>query len=121
MMEFYNEQHHTARKPHVCECCGEKILPGQKYVQHTRKFEGDFFTRAWCADCEVVMNYYCCELAADEYFDYDGADEDIQDVFCSYCEHRHNDDCEQPDRWHCPMIHKKIEDFYAERRRRAGI
>lgn len=28
------------------------------------------------------------------------------------------EDCEQPDRWHCLVIQKKIEGFYAERRQR---
>ena len=121
MMEFYNERHHVARKCHVCECCRSVISPKEKYVVQTGKFEGDFFSRKWCLDCEIVMNYYFDALATDEYFDYDDVDYDIQDVFCCRCDHHHNDDCEQLDRWHCPLIQKKIEEYYTEHKQRAEV
>lgn len=122
-MEFYNERHHVARKCHVCECCRSVIPPKEKYVVQTGKFEGDFFSRKWCLDCEIVMEYYFNRLSSESEFDYDDVEYALQEAFCYGCEHgqRQKDDCERKSLWHCPLIQKKIGEYYAERRRGAEV
>ena len=53
-MEFYNEKFQKAKKPHKCDCCFKTIEIGERYCYQSGKYDGDFFTRAWCRDCDDV-------------------------------------------------------------------
>lgn len=63
--QFYCERTVTARKAHVCEECGEQIQPGEKYITGSGKFDGVFFTRKVCLQCEQLgQNFGCYCLGA---------------------------------------------------------
>ena len=116
-MEFFTERHVTARKTHRCEACGGEIRPGETYCRQTGKWEGDFFSRAWCAHCEAVMNYYFDFLATEQEFTYDGVRDDVSDRFCYECEHgpRQEDDCSESV-WSCPNILRLIQEVRSNAR-----
>ena len=117
-MEFISTTNPMAKKVHKCEACGVEINPGERYRRDSGKWEGEFFTRAWCAKCERVLNYYFDFLSVEQEFDYDDVLYDMADHFCCSCEHGTNgeDDCEQSI-WHCPIIAGRIEEKYAEMRK----
>lgn len=115
MMDFFNESDPRARKAHKCEACGGIINPGERYRRQSGKWEGDFFSRAWCADCARIMDYYFAELTAENEFDYWDVQDSVAARFCSGCPHSSggNDDCsESGEIWHCPIIHDKIKEAY---------
>lgn len=85
MMEFYSERQVTARKPHVCEMCGGKIVPGEAYYRENGKWEGDFFSRALHTHCHLMEMEYCCEV--DNEFSWDDIADYIADTYCCDCEH----------------------------------
>lgn len=118
MMEFYNERHPRARKVHTCEACRREIRPGEVYCRQTGTWEGDFFSRAWCSDCELVMSYFFDRLAAEDVFDYDEVEYAMQEEICYSCEHSQwkKNDCTEKSIWHCPIILKGCEGFYEQRR-----
>ena len=117
MMEFYNERHPRARKVHKCEACRGEIKPGEVYCRQSGLWEGDFFSRAWCQDCETVMGYYLDRLSSENEFDYDEVEYAVQEAFCDRCEHgqRKEDDCEMKNLWHCPLILQSIRSYYEQR------
>lgn len=112
-MEFYSETHPVASKDHICEACGGIISIGDRYCRQSGKWECEFFTRAWCSDCEAIMNQFFSETNESE-FDYWEVQDFAADNFCSTCNHgpHCNDDCVQASIWHCQKIqaqcgHKK--------------
>jgi hypothetical protein len=44
----------TARKAHVCDCCGGPIKPGQKYLKHFSVHDGYPTSEKCCAPCQRV-------------------------------------------------------------------
>jgi hypothetical protein len=44
-----------ARKSHKCIWCGEAILPGEKYVDVTGIFEGDFQNNKFHPECSATQ------------------------------------------------------------------
>ena len=51
----------TARKEHICEFCGCKIQPGQKYERQTNVYDGivdDFITHEECAKVAHELRMY---------------------------------------------------------------
>lgn len=118
MMELYNERHPRARKVHTCEACRREIQPGEVYCRQTGLWESDFFSRAWCPDCELVMSYFFDRLSAEDVFDYDEVEYAIQDEFCYNCDHgqRREDNCEEKSIWHCPIIQKGCAGFYEQQK-----
>ena len=109
MLEFMSSSSPIARKSHRCEACGGEIKPGEQYIRESGKWEGAFFTRAWCQSCNRVMQFYFTHLAVEQEFDYDDVLYDLSEHFCSKCDHGSNreDDCEESI-WHCPIIAKGI-------------
>lgn len=105
-MEFFNDTRNVARKPHKCEACGRTIEAGELYRRQSGKWEGDFFTRAWCCDCEAIMEYYFEHIAMESEFDYWEVQDEIADRFCHACPHGGNgdDDCEEKAVWHCQRV-----------------
>lgn len=122
MMEFFREARHTARKARTCEACRKEICPGESYLVQTGKWEGDFFTRAWCEDCELVMSYYFDFCATEEEFEYWCVEDSLTARVCCYCIHGagKEDDCKCTV-WHCGKIQDLIKEAYDERRRRAVV
>ncbi len=49
--ELWNETERRARKQHKCDSCYRAIQPGERYVSHFSKFEGEVTTEKICADC----------------------------------------------------------------------
>lgn len=66
----------TARKPHYCEICGEKINPGEKYWKGTFADYGDIWTNKAHVDCHNVSN------AVYDYYELRHNDPTVEDV-CS--------------------------------------
>ncbi len=50
--EVFDETERTARTPKACDCCHGPIVPGQRYVKHFSKFEGDITSEYICKPCE---------------------------------------------------------------------
>lgn len=48
----------TARKPHVCECCGGQISPGSKYVKHFSVYDGSVSSEKACTACETMAEEF---------------------------------------------------------------
>ena len=57
MPEMYNAFIHTARKEHVCEECGRRILAGERYETVAGKWDGEFFTFKTCSHCLDLKNF----------------------------------------------------------------
>ncbi len=51
--DVWHEEHVTARKEHKCDCCGGPILPGQQYLKHFDKFDGEITSEKMCLACEA--------------------------------------------------------------------
>lgn len=49
--EFYHAAISTARKPHRCEECSGRILPGEKYEAVRAKWDGSVSTVKTCQHC----------------------------------------------------------------------
>lgn len=47
----WNEERRTARKQHVCDCCGGLIQRGVEYVRHFYVFDGDPKSEKSCLSC----------------------------------------------------------------------
>lgn len=105
MMEFFSEEHPIARKRHRCEACNRFIAPGDRYCRQSGKWEGDFFSRAWCSDCESVMNYYFDYIATESEFDYWCVEDSVAERICCDCSHSgyEDDDCRESI-WHCERV-----------------
>lgn len=50
-MEPYSRENRKARKEHKCSECGKVIKPGENYVYHTGKCEGDWLEFKHCEGC----------------------------------------------------------------------
>ena len=61
MPKMIDIAHPTARKEHICQFCGCKIQPGQKYERQTNVFEGqiyDFVNHEECSDVAHELSMY---------------------------------------------------------------
>ena len=111
MLEFYHVKHPKARKEHVCDLCGSKILLGQIYERYSGKYDGNMFDLKYCLNCEKVIDAFLDENECDEY-----SDDDIYDWlaerFCYNCKHGwHRDDALDDctvNKFCCPIILVKI-------------
>ena len=111
MLEFYHLKHPRARKEHVCDLWGSKILLGQTYERYSGKFDGNMFVLKYCLNCEKVIDAFLDENECDEY-----SDDDIYDWlterFCYNCKHGwHRDDALDDctvNKFCCPTILAKI-------------
>lgn len=59
--EAWSETSRRARKLHECDCCGGDIHPGETYVAHFSKFEGEVFFEKQCAACEATVIVFAKE------------------------------------------------------------
>ncbi|MDC2233531.1 hypothetical protein [Bacteroides thetaiotaomicron] len=61
MPTILKETYPTAQKEHICEFCGCKIQPGQKYVRQTNVYDGivyDFVTHRECKEVAHELRMY---------------------------------------------------------------
>lgn len=61
MPTILKETYPTAKKEHICEFCGYKIQPGQKYVRQTNVYDGvvyDFITHQECKEVAHELRMY---------------------------------------------------------------
>lgn len=64
----------TARKEHICQSCGRRIVPGEKYVRVTSISDNGWQTWKACQQCD--------EVAGDLWdADYRGDDEDGNECY----------------------------------------
>ena len=134
MLEFYHINHPKARKEHVCDLCGSKILLGQTYERYSGKYDGNMFDLKYCLNCEKVIDAFLDEndtynklllkgipkkdiliLSAynvnecDEYSD-DNIYDWLREKFCYSCKHGDYDaldDC-TVNKFCCPTILAEI-------------
>ena len=85
MMSFYASKNPTARKPHICEMCGEIIKKGEVYSKESGKWDGKLFTRKMHLECLDVLDEYCSEV--DNEFVWDEVTEYWHDKYCRKCVH----------------------------------
>lgn len=85
-LEFYNHKKPIARKEHICEMCGQKIMVGERYSRDVGKYDGDFFTRDLHLDCSETLLRFIKEEDVDE-FRYDEIAEWWESTRCSKCKH----------------------------------
>lgn len=52
----YIERHHRARKAHTCDDCGGTIHPGERYLHHGGKFDGEWSMYNRCPDCQHMIH-----------------------------------------------------------------
>lgn len=65
--DVYRKSYPRAKIQHICEECGEPILPGQKYEYVFGKWEGEVSTFKTHMACAAIRNKLCMshgELAA---------------------------------------------------------
>ena len=62
MPTVLRETYPTAKKEHICEFCGYKIQPGQKYVRQTNVYDGVLhdLIRTEYNDCKTCSLYSVC-------------------------------------------------------------
>ena len=58
--DFYAKKFVTARREHVCEECGCKILPGQRYERICGKWEEEMHVHKTCMVCVEIRDCYFC-------------------------------------------------------------
>lgn len=47
-----------ARKQHRCDGCGAAILPGERYIVHFSKYEGEVSSAKLCAACDLIRTQF---------------------------------------------------------------
>lgn len=52
--DVFQDTHRRARKPHVCDCCGGAIDPGEVYIAHFSVMDGDITAEKMCALCDLA-------------------------------------------------------------------
>lgn len=74
MLETLRTTKPIAKKEHICQFCGCKILPGERYVRNTLKYDGCIYDWVSHSECYAITSDFCM-------MDY--ADNGITpDVFC---------------------------------------
>lgn len=77
MTEEICTQMRTARKEHICDYCGKKIMPGERYEHYTGKYDGQLYV--WKA-------HELCTFVAQEVWEYADPDEGMSaDDFVEAC------------------------------------
>lgn len=91
MSDFFNQKNVKARKIHKCEFCEKKIQKGETYSYESGVFDGDFFSRKLCLECNNMLTQFCKENGYGE-FSWDWIEDWIHDLYCYECEKK--EDCE---------------------------
>ena len=112
-MSFYTERFiQTAKKDHVCDCCGGTIPAGTSYYRESGKYDGEMFDRCLHDVCHFMEAEYCSEVDCE--FTWDAISDYISEQYCYDCprsaindDAEHFDECDT-DIYHCPIIREKI-------------
>ena len=99
MMEFSTSRLVKARKDHKCYLCRETIAKGEKYVNESGKYDGEFFYHHLHLNCTELINIYCRESRYNEWA-HDWVCDWLRD---RYCDCPPDDDCEV-NIYRCPKI-----------------
>lgn len=84
-METLKIIHPVAKKEHVCQFCGCKILPGEKYVRETIKYDGSIYDWICHSECLAITS----DLSMLDYAE-DGITEDVfQECIDNYISEHH--------------------------------
>lgn len=51
----------TARKDHVCDCCGGAIAAGNKYMRHFSVFDGHVTHEKQCSSCTAIVRRFLAD------------------------------------------------------------
>ena len=65
-MTHFHTEHPIARKPHLCEMCGRRIDPGEKYRRGSGMDGATAWTWIECAHCAALAAYIG---RIDDYYD----------------------------------------------------
>jgi hypothetical protein len=84
MLDFYSHEYPVARKIHKCEFCHCNIPRGQRYSYESGKYDGDFFVRKLCPECNAILSDYCDEYSYDE-FEWTDISDWLKDRYCYDC------------------------------------
>lgn len=84
-MAFYDHRTPVSRKERVCEMCGQKIMPGERYSREVGKYYGDFFERDLHTECFDVLSSFIEEV--DNEFCWDQISDWWQETRCEKCKH----------------------------------
>jgi hypothetical protein len=84
MLEFMTERIHTARKYYFCFLCGKRIVPGEKYVRSSGKYDGEMFDDKLHPLCKDTIRKYCFDMDKHEYTP-DSVMEWLQESVCFDC------------------------------------
>ena len=59
--EFYDSRIVRARRDHACYECRRVIVAGATYERITGKWDGEFLSHAFCADCSDISSSLSCD------------------------------------------------------------
>jgi hypothetical protein len=93
MLTVLRETYPTARKEHICDFCGCKIQPGQKYVRQTTIYDGtiyDFAIHQECNEVAYELNMY--DDCDDEGLDGESFRENLKEYVYANHYDEHTDD-----------------------------
>lgn len=77
MVQEISSEWRKARKAHPCDYCGEKIMPGEKYLRSAFMYDGEVYT--W-------KEHKRCHFIAQEIWEYCDPDEGMtHEEFCEGC------------------------------------
>lgn len=65
--DLLSESYPKARKEHICEWCGEKILKNETYYRYTGLHDGDFQSTPLHLECKKAMQKDLLENGQEEY------------------------------------------------------
>jgi hypothetical protein len=75
-VEVLREFWRVARVAHKCAECRRRIEPGERYLSHCFKFDGEFTQHKFCEHCDVVRRWLQDECGG---FLYRGVEEDLRE------------------------------------------
>lgn len=97
---FGKANHHTAKKEHKCDLCGETINIGEKYYRYVSLYDGRFYDNKYHEECITAINKYCKELDYDEY-----TEDSVNDwIYGKVCDNHECDYCPYNMRTRCGQV-----------------
>lgn len=116
MPTILKETYPTAKKEHICEFCGYKIQPGQKYVRQTNVYDGvvyDFITHQECNEVAHELRMY--DDCDDSGLDGETFRENLDEyVYVNHYDNEADDICSDWDLSHYEIAKKVLEELKKE-------
>lgn len=69
MTEFTHSFQHKARKKHICDFCGDAILPGNEYIKITSRTDNGFSRYFYHIHCDAIINDYITNAEDGDFYD----------------------------------------------------